>query len=166
MHYLISGVDGFVCSSLASAILAKHLEAPITGVDNMSFGYRERITDIAKRIEFIEGDLVDINLLLVRRHFDSIVHCAAIAPLPECQRNKHRALSQNVAICGSLADYALATGSRNFIFFSSGAIYEGIIEQTCASGYREVSRRVRLGDKDRPAGRLGSLFSARLAHFF
>ena len=125
MNYLITGIAGFVGSSLARAILAKHPDSTITGIDNMSFGYRERLTDIANRIEFIEGDLVDIDRLLGRRHFDSIVHCAAIAPLPECQRDSHRALSQNVAICGSVTDYALASESRDIVFLSSGAIYEG-----------------------------------------
>ena len=125
MNYLITGIAGFVGSSLARAILSTSPDSTITGIDNMSFGYRERLADIADRIEFIEGDLVNINLLLGHRHFDSIVHCAAIAPLPECQRDSHRALSQNVAICGSVADYALASGSRDIVFFSSGAIYEG-----------------------------------------
>lgn len=125
MNYLITGIAGFVGSSLARAILAKNPDARITGIDNMTFGYRERLADIADRIEFIEGDLIDIDQLLGRRHFDTIVHCAAIAPLPECQRDSHRALTQNVAICGSVSDYALASGSRDIVFFSSGAIYEG-----------------------------------------
>lgn len=125
MNYLITGVAGVVGSSLARVILAKHPKARITGIDNMSFGHRERLFDIVDRIEFIEGDLVDIERLLGRRRFDSIVHCAAIAPLPECQRDSYRALSQNVAICGAVADYALVSGSRDIVFFSSGAIYEG-----------------------------------------
>jgi nucleoside-diphosphate-sugar epimerase len=124
MKYLITGIAGFVGSSLARAILKKIPYAVITGIDNMSFGYRERLDDIIDKIEFIEGDIVNIQGLLDGRHFDSIVHCAAIAALPECQRDSYRALNQNVAICGSIVDYALATGSRDIIFFSSGAIYE------------------------------------------
>ena len=136
MKYLITGIAGFVGSSLARAILSQEPSAKITGIDNMSFGYRERLADIVDRIEFIEGDLVDITRILGCRHFDSIVHCAAIAPLPECQRDSHRAISQNVAICGSVTDYALTSGSRNIVFFSSGAIYEGTTqfptrEDTC-----------------------------------
>ena len=125
MKYLITGIAGFVGSSLARAILLKNPDACIIGIDNMSFGYRERLADIMHQIEFIEGDLVDIRQLLGLRRFDSIVHCAAIAPLPECQRDSHRAISQNVAICGSIADFALSSGSRDIVFFSSGAIYEG-----------------------------------------
>ncbi len=125
MNYLITGIAGFVGSSLARAILSSNPVAKITGIDNLSFGYIERIKDIADKIEFIEGDLVDINKMLGNRTFDAIVHCAAIAPLPECQRDSYRALHQNVAICGAVCDYALASGSRDIVFFSSGAIYEG-----------------------------------------
>lgn len=138
MNYLITGIAGFVGSSLARSILAREPDASVVGIDNMSFGYRERLTDIADQIEFIEGDLIDINQLLGLRPFDSIVHCAAIAPLPECQRDSYRALAQNVAICGAVADYALITGCRDIVFFSSGAVYEGTQqfptgEETCIS---------------------------------
>lgn len=128
MNYLITGIAGFVGSSLARAILSRTPDATITGIDNLSFGYRERLADLEGRIEFIEGDLQDIQQLLGDRKFDSIVHCAAIAPLPECQRDSHRAIVQNVAICGSVADYALESGSRDIVFFSSGAIYESTTE--------------------------------------
>ncbi|RZI61659.1 MAG: NAD-dependent epimerase/dehydratase family protein [Rubrivivax sp.] len=128
MNYLVTGIAGFVGSSLARAILARTPNATITGIDNLSFGYRERLADLEGRIEFIEGDLQNIQQLLGDRKFDSIVHCAAIAPLPECQRDSHRAIAQNVAICGSVADYALVSGSRDIVFFSSGAIYESTTE--------------------------------------
>jgi len=117
MKYLITGIAGFVGSSLARAILQKNPNASITGIDNFSFGYRERLADINDKIEFIEGDLVDIEILLGRRQFDSIIHCAAIAPLPECQRDSYRALSQNVAICGSIADMHFPADQE--ILFSS-----------------------------------------------
>ena len=126
MNYLITGIAGFVGSSLARSILTADPDAKIVGIDDFSFGYPERISDLKGRINFIEGDLIKINELLAAQRFDSIIHCAAIAPLPECQLNSYRALNQNVSICGSILDYALKSGSRNIVFFSSGAIYEGV----------------------------------------
>jgi UDP-glucose 4-epimerase len=128
MNYLITGIAGFVGSSLARSILTTDPESRIVGIDNFSFGYPERISDIKDRINFIEGDLINLNDLVEAQKFDAIIHCAAIAPLPECQLNSYRALNQNVAICGSILDFALKSGSRNIVFFSSGAIYEGVTE--------------------------------------
>jgi UDP-glucose 4-epimerase len=124
MNYLITGIAGFVGSSLARAILVRMPEARITGIDNFSFGYPDRLVDIIDRVDFIEGDLINIKELMGERSFDIIVHCAAIAPLPECQLDSYRALTQNVSITGSVTDYALSSGCRNIIFFSSGAVYE------------------------------------------
>lgn len=126
MNYLITGIAGFVGSSLARALLEFDSGAQITGIDDLSFGYEERILDIRPRIEFINGDVKNLNSILQGKKFDSIIHCAAIAPLPECQRDSYRALAQNVAICGSIVDYATLSGSRDIVFFSSGAIYEGV----------------------------------------
>lgn len=126
MNFLITGIAGFVGSSLARVLLDLYPNIAITGIDNLSYGYVDRISDIRSRINFIEGDVIDIAEYLGQKHFDAIIHCAAIAPLPECQINGYRALQQNVSVCGSIIDYALGTGSKNIVFFSSGAIYEGI----------------------------------------
>jgi UDP-glucose 4-epimerase len=126
MKILITGVAGFVGSTIARKLLAtegQHYE--ITGIDNFSFGYKERLIDLNDRIDFIEGDIADSSKIPVK-DYDVIIHCAAIAPLPECQINSHRAIVQNVANCGSITDFALNNGIKNIIFFSSGAIYEGV----------------------------------------
>lgn len=128
MKILITGIAGFVGSSLARTILRDTPEVKITGIDNLSFGYIQRLDDIQHQIEFIQADLSDIVTLLSGRRFDTIIHCAAIAPLPECQIDSYRALVQNVAICGAVADYALISGTRDIVFFSSGAIYEGVTQ--------------------------------------
>jgi nucleoside-diphosphate-sugar epimerase len=57
--------------------------------------------------------------------FDFIIHCAAIAPLPECQIDGYRAITENIACTGSVVDFCLSNGIDKIIFFSSGAIYEG-----------------------------------------
>lgn len=128
MKYLITGIAGFVGASLAYAILERNPKAIITGVDNFSYGYRDRLSAFLHKINFIEGDVNEIETFVGRQKFDVIIHCAAIAPLPECQIDSYRAINQNVSVVGALIDYALKSGSRDIIFFSSGAIYEGVNE--------------------------------------
>jgi nucleoside-diphosphate-sugar epimerase len=126
MNILITGLAGFVGSSLARSILQTEPDIAIYGLDNFSFGYRERLSDIEGRLEFKDCDVFDIADAFPGVHFDLIVHCAAIAPLPECQISSARALQQNVGACGAVADFALRSGVRDIVFFSSGAIYEGV----------------------------------------
>jgi len=128
MKILITGIAGFVGSSLARALLNMSSEVQIIGIDNLSFGYLERLEDIKSRIIFHQHDIARLNEVVNGEAIDIIVHCAAITPLPECQIDSHRAIVQNVANCGSVADFAIKYGIKNIIFFSSGAIYEGVTE--------------------------------------
>lgn len=124
---LITGIAGFVGSTLARRLLSiGHGKHEITGIDNFSFGYRDRLADIVKFINFIECDVSEISERLGNENFDVIVHCAAIAPLPDCQIDSRRAIIENVANCGKIADFAMHSGTSNIVFFSSGAIYENI----------------------------------------
>lgn len=125
MKILITGIAGFVGSALARGILQSKSAAQIFGIDNFKYGYRERIKDIKERICFVEGDIENIAQHFSGQKIDIIIHCAAIAPLPECQIDSYRAINQNVAVCGSVVDFALRSGIRNIVFFSSGAVYEG-----------------------------------------
>ena len=125
MKILITGIAGFVGSSLARALLNAKSNVEIIGIDDLSFGYLERLDDIKSRIIFYQLDIAKLSEVINGEGIDIIVHCAAITPLPECQIDSHRAIIQNVANCGSVADFAIQFGIKNIIFFSSGAIYEG-----------------------------------------
>lgn len=126
MKLLITGAAGFVGSSLARSIVQAGEPIEVYGIDNFSFGYAERLVDVRPHIQFKECDVFDIAQAFPGVRFDVIVHCAAIAPLPECQISSARALQQNVSACGAVADFALRHGVRDIVFFSSGAIYEGV----------------------------------------
>lgn len=132
MRILITGVAGFVGSSISRLLLNKRYRnrIEIIGVDNYSFGYKERIEDLANDIEFMEMDVKDLPNLHTSP-IDLIIHCAAIAPLPENQKDLYRCCDQNIAMCGAVADFATKNGCENIIFFSSGAVYEGSGDRLC-----------------------------------
>ncbi len=54
--YLVTGVAGFIGSSIARALLARGER--VRGLDNFSTGKRENLEDL-KGLDFVEGDLRD-----------------------------------------------------------------------------------------------------------
>ncbi|HEY1579796.1 MAG TPA: NAD-dependent epimerase/dehydratase family protein, partial [Terracidiphilus sp.] len=51
-RYLITGIAGFIGSSIARALLAQGDE--VRGIDNLSTGKPENIADIASKVDFRE----------------------------------------------------------------------------------------------------------------
>lgn len=80
--YLITGVAGFIGSSLAHACLAQGDQ--VRGIDNFSTGKRENIADILKQIDFHEADLLNADAMhSACRGVDYIFHEAAVPSVPK-----------------------------------------------------------------------------------
>jgi nucleoside-diphosphate-sugar epimerase len=82
MVYLVTGIGGFIGSSIARALLARGDE--VRGVDNFSTGKRENISEIVDRIVFLEADILDRNAMLrACAGVDFVFHQAAIPSVPK-----------------------------------------------------------------------------------
>src|SRR6266536_1146303 len=80
--YLITGVAGFIGSSLARAVLAQGDQ--VRGIDNFSTGKRENIAGILDRIDFREADILNLDAVHEAcRGVDYIFHEAAIPSVPK-----------------------------------------------------------------------------------
>jgi len=80
--YLITGIAGFIGSSLARDIIAQGDD--VRGIDNFSTGKRENLADIVGQIDFREVDLLDLDALhQACRGVDYIFHEAAIPSVPK-----------------------------------------------------------------------------------
>lgn len=80
--YLITGVGGFIGSSLARALVARGEQ--VRGVDNFSTGKRENLAEILGRIDFHEADLLELDAM--RKAcvgVDFVLHEAAIPSVPK-----------------------------------------------------------------------------------
>jgi UDP-glucose 4-epimerase len=79
--YLITGVAGFIGSSLARAVLERGGE--VVGFDNFSTGKKENLTDVLDRIKFHEADLLDPDALhRACEGVDYVFHEAAVPSVP------------------------------------------------------------------------------------
>jgi nucleoside-diphosphate-sugar epimerase len=80
--YLITGIGGFIGSSLARELLARGEQ--IRGVDNFSTGKRDNLTEILDRIDFREADILDLDAMHnACAGVDFVLHQAAIPSVPK-----------------------------------------------------------------------------------
>jgi nucleoside-diphosphate-sugar epimerase len=80
--YLITGVGGFIGSSLARALLARGEQ--VRGVDNFSTGKRANLAEILDRVDLHEADLLDLDALhKACAGADFVLHEAAIPSVPK-----------------------------------------------------------------------------------
>jgi UDP-glucose 4-epimerase len=80
--YLITGIAGFIGSSLARAVLAQGDQ--VRGIDNLSTGKRENVAELLGRIDFREADLLDFPAIQdACCGVDYIFHEAAVPSVPK-----------------------------------------------------------------------------------
>jgi nucleoside-diphosphate-sugar epimerase len=76
-RYLITGIAGFIGSSLARTLIAQGHS--VRGMDNLSSGKTENLDDIADRIDFRKADILDAEAACdACRGIDFVLHQAAI----------------------------------------------------------------------------------------
>ena len=80
--YLITGIAGFIGSSIARALLSRGEQ--VRGVDNFATGKRENIAEIIDRIDLREADITDLDAMhRACAEVDFVMHQAAIPSVPK-----------------------------------------------------------------------------------
>jgi len=80
--HLITGVAGFIGSSIARALLERGEQ--VRGIDNFATGKRQNIAEIADRIDFREADLLDLDAMKrACEGVECVFHQAAIPSVPK-----------------------------------------------------------------------------------
>jgi UDP-glucose 4-epimerase len=121
-QYLITGIAGFIGSSLARALVARGER--VRGVDNLSTGKPENIAAIRDRIDFRETDINNAAAMAEAcRGVDFVFHQAAIASVP---RSVADPVGTNVANVNGSLNVLLAARDANVrrvIYASSSSLY-------------------------------------------
>ena len=80
--YLITGIGGFIGSSLARELLRRGER--VRGVDNFATGNRENLAQILGQIDFREADILDLDAMKAAcAGVDNVLHQAAIPSVPK-----------------------------------------------------------------------------------
>jgi UDP-glucose 4-epimerase len=120
--YLITGIAGFIGSSLARAILERGDR--VRGIDNLSTGKRENISEIREKIDFREADLLDLNAAYQAcRGVDYVLHQAAIPSVPRSVKDPLESNRANIDATANLLVAARDAKVKRVIYAASSSAY-------------------------------------------
>ena len=121
-RYLITGIAGFIGSSIARALVAEGHE--VRGVDNLSTGTLDNLTEIRGSVDFREADLQDAHAMrLACEGVDFISHQAALASVPRSVKDPLTSHESNVNGTLNLLLAARDAGVRRVVYAASSSAY-------------------------------------------
>jgi len=120
--YLVTGGAGFIGCNLVRYILGKGHDVVV--VDNFSTGKRENVADFIDKVEFIEGDIRDRELMdRAVKGVSAIFHEAALGSVPRSVKDPQTSHDVNVNGTLTVLESARAAGVKRIIFAASSSAY-------------------------------------------
>jgi nucleoside-diphosphate-sugar epimerase len=120
--YLITGIAGFIGSSLAHALVARG--ETVRGVDNLATGKRVNLESILRKIDFRQVDLCDAAALdAATEGVDYILHQGAIASVPRSIENPEYSHASNINGTLNLLQAARKQGVKRVVYAGSSSAY-------------------------------------------
>jgi UDP-glucose 4-epimerase len=120
--FLVTGGAGFIGSHIAETLVARGDRVRV--LDNLSTGHLTNMATFRDRIEFIEGDVTDSDVVAKAvEGVDCVFHEAALASVPlsvERPLDSHAACATGVV---TLLDAARRAGVRRVVYAASSAAY-------------------------------------------
>jgi UDP-glucose 4-epimerase len=120
--HLITGVAGFIGSSIARALLGQGEQ--VRGVDNFSTGKQDNIAEIRERMEFHEADI--LNLDAMRKACEGVqcvFHEAAIPSVPKSVKDPLGSNQANVDGTVNVLIAARDAGVKRVVYAASSSAY-------------------------------------------
>jgi nucleoside-diphosphate-sugar epimerase len=122
VRYLVTGIAGFIGSSLAHALVEQGHE--VHGVDNLSTGNLENLADIRDRISFQEIDIQDVQgMKEACQGVDVVLHQAALASVPRSVKDPLTSHESNINGTLNTLIAARDAGVRRIVYAASSSAY-------------------------------------------
>ena len=121
-RYLITGIAGFIGSSLAHALVEQGHE--VCGIDNLSTGNLDNLADIRHAISFQEMDLQDVaGIKAACEGVDYILHQGALASVPRSVKDPLTSHESNINGTLNLLIAARDAKVRRIVYAASSSAY-------------------------------------------
>src|SRR3984893_9886788 len=121
-RYLITGIAGFIGSSLARALLDQG--HAVRAIDNLSTGSLDNLAEIRHRISFHHIDLQDIaGVKAACQGIDFILHQAALASVPRSVKDPLTSHESNINGTLNLLIGARDAKVRRIVYAASSSAY-------------------------------------------
>lgn len=120
--FLVTGGAGFIGSHIAETLVRRGDQVRV--LDNLMTGKKENLAPFIDRVEFIEGDIRDLDIC--RRAVldaDHVLHQAALASVPGSIADPLLTNAINVTGTLNLLLAAQDAGVRSFVLASTSAVY-------------------------------------------
>lgn len=119
---LITGISGFIGSSIARALLAEG--ATVRGIDNLSTGKLANLEEIRSRIDFREADIMDAQAINdACTGVDYVFHEAAIPSVPMSVADPVGTNGPNLNGTLLVLEAARKAGVKRLVYAASSAAY-------------------------------------------
>jgi nucleoside-diphosphate-sugar epimerase len=119
---LVTGGAGFIGSHLVDALVKEG--ASVRVIDDLSTGRHVNLAASAKAIDFVEGDIRDLQTVrLACGGAEVVFHLAAVGSVPRSIKDPAHTLAVNV--CGTANVFAAAreAGVKRIVYASSSSVY-------------------------------------------
>ncbi|MDE1178133.1 MAG: NAD-dependent epimerase/dehydratase family protein [Edaphobacter sp.] len=119
---LITGIAGFIGSSLARALVAEG--ATVRGIDNLSSGSLVNLEEIRKKIDFRYADVLDKDeVSAAMKGVDYVFHEAAIPSVPKSVNDPVGTNGPNLTGTLTVLEAARQAGVKRLLYAASSAAY-------------------------------------------
>ena len=120
--YVVTGGAGFIGSSLAEALLASGERVRV--IDDLSTGRRENLEGLRGSLEFLEGTIIDPELVKrAMRGAEVVFHEAAIPSVVRSVETPQATMMAGVQGTTVVLDVAREAGVRRVVFAASSSAY-------------------------------------------
>lgn len=121
-RFLITGIAGFIGSSLAHTLLEQGHE--VSGIDNLSTGNLDNLADIRRDVHFEQVDLRDKDgVRAACKGIEFILHQGALASVPRSVKDPLTSHDSNINGTLNLLIAARDAGVRRIVYAASSSAY-------------------------------------------